>query len=113
MGQLLCRLGALLYGIAAWLQVQHRKVAGARWELQLAGGLFSKAQALVVEAERDFSEGEVVTMDFGASLSGEDEGKLDSQVLLDYGALDADRVQVGPLLICQWEPCGLVIKRLC
>lgn len=68
---------------------------GARWQLQLAGGLFSKAQALVVEAERDYAEGEVVTMDYGAPVTGEDEGKLDSQVLLDYGALDAVRPQVS------------------
>ncbi len=76
------------------MQVQHRKLQGARWQLQLAGGLFSKAQALVVEAQRDYAEGEVVTMDFGAPLTEEDQEKLDSQVLLDYGALDADRPQV-------------------
>ncbi|KAK9918129.1 hypothetical protein WJX75_001458 [Coccomyxa subellipsoidea] len=78
--------------------VQHSKVQGARWQLQLAGGLFSKAQALVVEAERDYAEGEVVTMDYGAPVTGEDEGKLDSQVLLDYGALDAVRPQGGFIL---------------
>ncbi|BDA46746.1 Actin-histidine N-methyltransferase [Coccomyxa sp. Obi] len=78
--------------------VRHRKVEGAKWVLQLAGGLFSKAQALVVEAERDYAEGEVVTMDYGAPLTEADERKLDSQVLLDYGVLDTNGAQGGFVL---------------
>ena len=77
------------------VQVRHRRVEGAKWVLQMAGGLFSKAQALVVEAERDYAEGEVVTMDYGAPLTEADERKLDSQVLLDYGVIDTDGAQVS------------------
>ena len=43
-------------------------------------------QAASLEAERDYSAGEHVAMDYGA-------GKLDSQVLLDHGVVDLDSPQ--------------------
>lgn len=62
----------------------------SQWVPQQSGGLFKKGNALVVEAQRQVAEGEIITMDFGAFP----EPKLDSQVLLDYGAMDVDRSQV-------------------
>ena len=44
-------------------------------------------QTLRLSAGRRFGEGELVTMDFGPD-------KLDSQLLLDYGVLDASNPQV-------------------
>jgi hypothetical protein len=44
------------------------------------------AQAASLEADRDYAAGEAVAMDYGA-------GKLDSQVLLDHGVLDAETLQ--------------------
>ena len=53
-------------------------------------------QAVTLQAERDYAAGEAITMDYGA-------GKLDSQVLLDHGVLDAESPQAR--LLC---PCPLV-----
>lgn len=43
-------------------------------------------QAATLEAERDYAAGEAIAMDYGV-------GKLDSQVLLDHGVLDAESPQ--------------------
>lgn len=76
------------------MQVKHKRGAGAQWAVQQAGGLFSKNQALVLQAERDFQNGDLVTMDFGRNGDGEAEPKLDSQILLDYGTIDAESPEV-------------------
>ena len=73
------------------MQVQHSRDGASKWVPQQAGGLFKKGNALVVEAQRQIAEGEVISMDFGALP----EPKLDSQVLLDYGTMDVDRSQVS------------------
>ena len=67
-------------------QVQHRRGA-AGWKLQT--GMFKTAQSVVLEAERAYREAEPVTIDFGPK-------RLDSQILLDYGVLDAFTSMVGP-----------------
>ena len=72
-------------------QVRHRRGAGVRWTAQAAGNVFAKGQALALEAGRDLQEGEILYMDYG---SGGAEEKLDSQILLDYGAFDPDSNQV-------------------
>ena len=51
------------------------------------------AQAVTLEAERDYAAGEDIAMDYGV-------GKLDSQVLLDHGVLDTDNPQA-----CLLRPC--------
>jgi hypothetical protein len=84
---------------AGAVQVRHRRGPGVRWAPQAAGGLFSKDQALILEAQRSFEPGEVVAMDYGQA-EAEDQPKLDSQVLLDYGVLDADNAEVG-LRLCR------------
>lgn len=76
------------------MQVKHKRGAGAQWVVQQAGGLFSKNQALVLQTERDFQDGDLVTMDFGRTGDGEAEPKLDSQILLDYGTIDAESPEV-------------------
>ena len=55
--------------------------------------LCATAQAVTLEAERDYAAGEAIAMDYGA-------GKLDSQVLLDHGVLDADNPQARPAAFC-------------
>ena len=50
------------------------------WSLS-QGGFGRGEKALVVEAQRDYGAGEVVTMDYGPS-------KLDADLLLNYGVLD-------------------------
>ena len=66
----------------------------------------------MLEAVRDLAEGEIVYMDYGAagSAGGEAGEKLDSQVLLDYGAYDAGSSQARALMhggLCpQWRPPG-------
>ena len=57
---------------------------------------WATAQAVTLEAERDYAAGEAVSMDYGV-------GKLDSQVLLDHGVLDVDNPQarlLRPRALC-------------
>ena len=49
----------------------------------------------MVEAQASVTDGEVISMDFGAFPAE----KLDSQVLLDYGTMDVDQSQVTHLRI--------------
>ncbi|KAK9826401.1 hypothetical protein WJX81_000123 [Elliptochloris bilobata] len=72
----------------------HRRGA-PQW--RAGGGLFGRGQAVTLEAERDYAAGELVDMDYGA-------GKLDSQVLLDHGVLDADSPQGGFVLNLELPP---------
>lgn len=61
------------------------------------------AQAVTLEAERNYAAGEAVAMDYGV-------GKLDSQVLLDHGVLDTESPQA--LLLRPCVPCSLSSARL-
>ena len=69
------------------VQVQHRRGRTQGWKLQSGGLNFGKSPALSLAADRRLEAGEVVTMDFDAD-------RVDSQILLDYGVLDADSPQV-------------------
>ena len=73
------------------VQVQHRRGRSQGWKLQAGGLGFGKSQALSLTADRRLEAGEVVTMDFDA-------GRVDSQILLDYGVLDSDSPQVRAAL---------------
>ena len=63
------------------------------------------AQAVTLEAERDYAAGEAVAMDYGL-------GKLDSQVLLDHGVLDADSPQAR-LPVHSARPALACLHALC
>ena len=67
---------------------------GVRWAAQAAGAMFAKGQALVLEAGRSLQEGEILYMDYGSGGGTAGEDKLDSQILLDYGAFDPGSNQV-------------------
>ena len=72
----------------------------------LWGAVNAPDQALVLEAARDLAEGELVYMDYGAAGAGDEAAeKLDSQVLLDYGAFDAgsNQVRAGSRRCCPLE----------
>lgn len=66
----------------------------------------------MLEAVRELAEGEIVYMDYGAASSAAQEAgeKLDSQVLLDYGAFDASsnqaRLACTTPVPCQWRSSG-------
>ena len=68
------------------LQVQHERRVTGEWRID-SGGLFGGAQTLRFDAGRKYAQGELVTLDFGP-------GKLDSQLLLDYGVLNTAQPQV-------------------
>ena len=73
------------------MQVQHRRGRSQGWKLQSGGLGFGKSQALSLAADRRLEAGEAVIMDFDA-------GRVDSQILLDYGVLDSDSPQVRAAL---------------
>ena len=62
------------------LKVKHQRGNGAVWKLT-PGGFGKGGKALILEAERDFQEGDAITMDFGPD-------KLDADLLLNYGVMD-------------------------
>ena len=62
------------------LQVAHQRGPGVSWKI--ASGSFGRGErALVLEAQRDFNADERLVMDFAPE-------KLDSDVLLNHGAMD-------------------------
>lgn len=68
------------------VQVAHSRDANVAWRPR-SSGLFGRDQALAVEVTRPVKQGEALQMDFGL-------GKLDNEVLLDYGVLDAANAKV-------------------
>ena len=68
--------------------MKHQRGAGGRWKTT-SSNMFGRGEAAVLEAARDYAAGEAVVMDYAPD-------RLDSEVLLDFGAMDDLINRVSP-----------------
>lgn len=71
--------------------MSHRRGPGVEWKPS-GGGFGRGGRALLLQAQRDFEPGDALTMDYGP-------GKPDSDIFLNYGAMDGlfPRVSQNPV----------------